>query len=284
MVKKLMVKKFGGSIVMAALLLLLGACQQKTAKQSPIVTPIGATPAASNPAFSQPTVAQVKPEQMPTLAIPGLMPATSPNNRVAQLNGLKKTNSQRDPFSLLPPGISLVPPLPSSRSMFVPPVSQPKKIAKLRPNPVKARSVRPQSTQRLTKRPVVRPVSPIFAPAPVAIAPMPVVAMPVVAMPVMPIEVAAAPLPPALPPTNLADSVEISGVMQIGGKTMVIAKTPNDSSARYVQAGDVVAGGQVHVKSVQIGPRGEPIVVLEQNGVEVTKSVGDTGPRAAAMR
>jgi hypothetical protein len=275
-----MVKKLGGSIGMAALLLLLGACQQKTVKQSPI----GATPdvtiaatATTNPAFSQPTVAQVKPEQMPTLTIPGLMPATSPNNRVAQLAGLKKTTSQRDPFSLLPPGISLVPPLPSSRSMFVPPVSQPKKIAKLRPNPVKARSL--PSPQRLAKRPVVRAVSPIFAPAPVAIAPMPVIANPV-----MPIEVAAAPLPPALPPTNLADSVEISGVMQIGGKTMVIAKTPNDASARYIQAGDMVAGGQVRVKSVQIGPRGEPIVVLEQNGVEVTKSVGDTGPRAAAMR
>lgn len=279
-----MVKKFGGSIVMAALLLVLGACQQKTAKQAPIV----ATPAANNPAFSQPIVAQVKPEQMPTLAIPGLMPATSPNNRVAQLSGLKKTNSQRDPFSLLPPAISLVPPLPSSRSVFVPPVSQPKKIAKPRPNPVKARSLRPPSPQLIAKRSVVRPVSPIFAPAPVPIAAMPVLAIPPVINPVVsnpaPIEVAAAPLPPALPPTNLADSVEISGVMQIGGKTMVIAKTPNDSSARYVQAGDAVAGGQVHVKSVQIGPRGEPIVVLEQNGVEVTKSVGDMGPRAAAMR
>jgi hypothetical protein len=278
-----MVKKFGGSIVMAALLLLLGACQQKTAKQSPIgATPdvtIAATETTSNPTFSQPTVAQVKPDQMPTLTIPGLMPATSPNNRVAQLAGLKKSNNQRDPFSLLPPGISLPSSPSSSRSMFVPPVSQPKKIAKLRPNPVKARSLRPQSPQRLAKRPVVQAVSPIFAPAPVAIAPMPVIALPV-----MPIEVAAAPLPPALPPTNLADSVEISGVMQIGGKTMVIAKTPNDSSARYVQAGDAVAGGQVHVKSVQIGPRGEPIVVLEQNGVEVTKSVGDMGPRAAAMR
>jgi hypothetical protein len=97
----------------------------------------------------------------------------------------------------------------------------------------------------------------------------------------LPAPIAPAPLPP-ISATSLADRVEISGVMQVGNKTMVIAKAEYDNSARYLQAGDALAGGQVHIKSIQVSSQGEPTIVLEQNGVEVTKSVSGAGSVSAA--
>ncbi|MGF1478860.1 MAG: hypothetical protein ACFB4I_05150 [Cyanophyceae cyanobacterium] len=82
---------------------------------------------------------------------------------------------------------------------------------------------------------------------------------------------------PASPPPNpaqLAESVVVSGIVEIGGKSHAILKAPQESSSRYVQPGQYVAMGEVLVKEIQYGK--SPAVLLEQNGIEVLKSVGET--------
>ncbi len=94
------------------------------------------------------------------------------------------------------------------------------------------------------------------------------------------------PLPPTLlpaPPSrvSLIDAITISGVIQIGGKWSVIVREPDAQTSRYVHAGDYLANGQVLVKRIVAGVGADPIVILQQNGVEVTRSVGSGGDRLA---
>jgi multidrug efflux pump subunit AcrA (membrane-fusion protein) len=89
------------------------------------------------------------------------------------------------------------------------------------------------------------------------------------------------PLPPvgvpAAPPSriSLADAIEVTGIVQVKGKWNVIVKEPGSSTSRYVKTGDYLANGQVLVKRILSGA--DPIVVLQQNGVEVIKSLGSSG-------
>ncbi|PSB55302.1 hypothetical protein, partial [Chamaesiphon polymorphus] len=72
-----------------------------------------------------------------------------------------------------------------------------------------------------------------------------------------------------------AMAVEISGVIEVDGRTQVIVKLPNESFSRYIDVGDRVANGAVLVKRVE-GQQGiTPTVVLEEVGVEVPRQVGD---------
>ncbi len=104
-----------------------------------------------------------------------------------------------------------------------------------------------------------------------------------------PVAVAAVPRPnelpsapiSAVPPSHssLAEEIEVSGVVQVGGKWTIIVKEPGAPTSRYVSKGDYLANGRVFVK--RIVPGADPVVILQQNGVEVTKSIGSsTGPIA----
>lgn len=65
----------------------------------------------------------------------------------------------------------------------------------------------------------------------------------------------------------------MTGVINVGGRNYAIIQSPQEPTGRYVTAGQRVAGGAVLVKRIDM--RGsEPIVVLEQNGVEVSQFVG----------
>ncbi|HIK17143.1 MAG TPA: hypothetical protein IGS53_17895 [Leptolyngbyaceae cyanobacterium M33_DOE_097] len=90
---------------------------------------------------------------------------------------------------------------------------------------------------------------------------------------------------PVAPPsrTALADSIEITGVVQVRGKWHVIVKEPRAESSRYVAVGDRIAGGKVLIKRI-INERGaDPSVVLQQDGIDITKPVGSSmGPLAVA--
>lgn len=90
-------------------------------------------------------------------------------------------------------------------------------------------------------------------------------------------------LPPApAPSTNLASSVEVTGVMKVGEKISAIVKTQNEPS-RSVSAGDYLSGGAVRVKRIELGVDREPVVVLEQNGVEVVKAVSSNNSPIASL-
>ncbi|HEY9601970.1 MAG TPA: hypothetical protein V6C85_10195 [Allocoleopsis sp.] len=88
--------------------------------------------------------------------------------------------------------------------------------------------------------------------------------------------------PPPAPSTELASAVEVKGIMAVGGKVSAIVKTPNEPS-RSVSAGDNLLGGAVRVKRIELGVDREPVVVLEQNGVEVVKAVSSNNSPIASL-
>jgi hypothetical protein len=86
------------------------------------------------------------------------------------------------------------------------------------------------------------------------------------------------PLPPS---TTLASGVEVTGVVTVNGVTQAIIKAPNEPTSRYVQVGQRLSNGQVLVKRIDSFAGSDPVVILEENGVEVARVVGDK-PLAAA--
>jgi hypothetical protein len=80
---------------------------------------------------------------------------------------------------------------------------------------------------------------------------------------------------PPLPQPTLAQSVEVSGVIQVGNEARAIVKAPNEATSRYVTVGQRLSNGQILVKRIEMNTGSEPVVVLEQYGIEVGKRVGD---------
>ena len=79
--------------------------------------------------------------------------------------------------------------------------------------------------------------------------------------------------PILLPNPTLAKAVVVTGVVQVGSSLQAIVKAPLEPTSRYVSTGQRIANGQVLVKRIEV--RGsEPVVVLEQLGIEVVKFVG----------
>uniref|UniRef100_A0A7C3ZX82 Uncharacterized protein n=1 Tax=Planktothricoides sp. SpSt-374 TaxID=2282167 RepID=A0A7C3ZX82_9CYAN len=69
--------------------------------------------------------------------------------------------------------------------------------------------------------------------------------------------------------------MEVTGVVQVNGEILIIVKAPNEPTTRYVKVGQRIGNGKVLVKRVEQLKGSEPIVVLEENGVEVNKEVGE---------
>jgi hypothetical protein len=81
-----------------------------------------------------------------------------------------------------------------------------------------------------------------------------------------------APTPSA--PT-LAQTIGVSGIIEVAGKTQVIVRLPNESFSRYVEVGDRIYDGRVKIKRVEGEQTLSPMVILEESGVEITRKVGD---------
>jgi hypothetical protein len=94
-----------------------------------------------------------------------------------------------------------------------------------------------------------------------------------------PLEAGIANLPP-IPQPDLATAVIVTGVVQVGGTTHAIINAPNEPTSRYVRVGQRIANGQVLVKRIEMGGASEPVVIFEEQGVEVAKRVGEGGPDA----
>lgn len=80
-------------------------------------------------------------------------------------------------------------------------------------------------------------------------------------------------LPPP-PQPKLAQAVLVSGVVQVGNQPQAIIKVPSEPTSRYVQAGQRLASGLL-VKRIEMNEGSEPIVILEQYGIEVARMVGE---------
>ncbi|MHC5744091.1 MAG: hypothetical protein ACYTXT_19825 [Nostoc sp.] len=78
--------------------------------------------------------------------------------------------------------------------------------------------------------------------------------------------------PPAQP--ELAMAVVVTGVVLISKEPQAIIKVPDEPTSRYVQAGQRLANG-VLIKRIEMNQGYNPIVILEQYGIEVAKMVGE---------
>jgi hypothetical protein len=79
---------------------------------------------------------------------------------------------------------------------------------------------------------------------------------------------------PKLPEPTQARGIQVTGVVEVGGVPMAIVKVPNEPS-RYVREGQRIANGQVLVKRIEMNQGPEPVVILEQYGIEVARGVGE---------
>jgi hypothetical protein len=147
------------------------------------------------------------------------------------------------------------------------------------------------------------PAATLLAPTPVATAAQSLPTVPVavtqslppvpqaVSLPNLPLPFLAGNVPPiptdlAVAPTgssafqNLVDQVVVSGVVQVGSGVNVIVTEPGSTVSRRVSAGDMLAGGRIQVKSVDLSGQ-EPMVVLTYDGRDYTRTVG--APMASAL-
>jgi hypothetical protein len=73
------------------------------------------------------------------------------------------------------------------------------------------------------------------------------------------------------PPPPEAEVIEVSGVVEIGGRRYAIVSIPGDISSRYVTVGQWIASDRVLVKRIEMSTY--PRVILQQNGREYAHSV-----------
>jgi hypothetical protein len=228
-----------------------------------------------DPNFSTPMV-PAAPQLASNLAGAELIQSTDPEERIRQIN-----NRRTDPFATVPvpppPVVVPPPPVPTSPTAATPTAATPtaatptvagtpsptaatpRASAPNAPRPGGGTAASPGSPSRPAAQPgggtASQPAGPGGQPSTSS-----------------PGEIALAPLP-ALPEPTEAQAVVVTGVVTIGNRNYAIVQSPDEPTGRYVAAGQRVAGGAVLVKRIDM--RGnEPVVVLEQNGVEVSHSVG----------
>ena len=74
-------------------------------------------------------------------------------------------------------------------------------------------------------------------------------------------------------PQNPVQSIELTGVVQIGDRVGVIIREGNGQTSRHLFEGDWLGGGQIRIKSIDLSAQ-EPLVILEYQGQEYPRIVG----------
>lgn len=233
-----------------------GGCETLFGGGETTESPVVVSPAApaESPAptttFPQPTVTPANPSR--GILPPDLISSTDPNQRVQQVKG-----ARNDPFALLPttPTVQLpegaTPPAPTTTTVPA--------------TPPAARGTAP--TRRTSQSPNQTTGSGTAGRSPARPGTASAGAQP----PRSPIKVN-----PPRPQPELARAVQVTGVVQVGDQVFAIVNAPNEPTSRYVQEGQRLAGGQVLVRRIETN-RAEPVVILEQFGVEVVRAVGEGG-------
>jgi Tfp pilus assembly protein PilP len=243
-------KKLQGISGLSLVALLLVSCTSKTnvstaPKQEPSVEPVSVAP---NP---------VMPSPIQESAPKGLIPATNPTT-------LPIAKGRIDPFSsvtVAPVKLS-IPAETTQRSKTESnktqsDTNQPNKTQPNKPQPNKTQPDKPQSTK-----------------------PQPDKTQPDKTQSSKPQPDKAQPLPS----TDLARAVEVKGVMQVGERLAAIVQESDEKISRSVSAGEYLSNGAVLVKRIHLGSNKEPLVILEQNGVEVIKAVTSNNSPVASRQ
>jgi hypothetical protein len=247
---------------------------------------IGETPEATAPTPTTPPTAESPPEVEPfnTPVVPeptasasaNLIQPTNPTERERIIS-----KGRDDPFAQIvgltvstpttgtaPVEVSTVPRLPTPSGVIsVPsrPTAPPDRtIPPTTPTTTAAVST-PQTTPQTTlPQPQRRPGS----------------VLPTVMPGVLPNQELEAVLPPP-PQPELAEGVFVSGVVLIGQKAQAIIKVPNEETSRYVEAGQRLGNGLL-IKRIEMNEGSNPIVILEQYGIEVARMVGEQPVNSAS--
>jgi hypothetical protein len=216
-------------------------------------------------------------------SVPGLLSSTDPDERARQVQAGIRAKGGFDPFASLPPILTFKTPVIASAGGF-----DSKDASSGKDGKVPAFPNLPQSTEL---RPIPQfPKFPKIARGPGApypgskgttkLAPPKIARGPNVpssgSVPPIGVNTPPALVPlPAIPEPTLARAVEVSGVIvTMNGLPQAIVKAPNEPTSRYVSAGQRLSNGQILVKRIEVNAGSDPAVILEQNGVEVSRSVG----------
>lgn len=261
---------------------------------SPSAAESSASPSPSDPkaqTFSQPLVAgkggkDGKDKKVATKglsAISGLTKSTDPDEQArkaqAEINSTKATRS--DPFTSLPPLIAFKTPKVESSMPIDPsgssnggstPIGRNSAGSGVNVGRSAEKAPTPSNMPEMPKFPdVIRP-RPIARQKPVSSRPL--ASTPLNSRPGIPGVPVGIPIMPPIPQPTLAREVEVTGVVTIGRSTQAIVRAPGEPSSRYVSAGQRLANGQVLVKRIEMNPGSDPVVILEENGMEVSIMVG----------
>ncbi|MBW4518915.1 MAG: hypothetical protein KME16_04325 [Scytolyngbya sp. HA4215-MV1] len=220
----------------ALALLAVGCSSEPDVSTSPAPSPAASPTTAASPSFAKPLIAQ-KPGGVGgvTVAVPGLIQPVNPDERARQVQASISARK-----STKDP-FSNIPPSINNKTPFSPP--QRKVRIKLPQLPTPGGNVGQK-----------------FKPGSGNLFPPGNTSLPT--------------LPPA-PQADLAKEVEITGVVKVAGVAQAIVKAPNESTSRYVRVGQRLSNGQILVKRIEMYEGADPVVILEENGVEVAKAVGE---------
>lgn len=226
------------------------------------------SPNAGQTPANQPLVAQ---RQAPLPAVPGLIPSTNAQERGKQVQTEINTGRAGDPFAALPPNL----PRATTTNTPVP------NVAQLPGNRPGGNNGAPGATNGNAGRGASPGgVTVAGIPPQRAIGETPTLPQPADAED----GVLGTYIPPALPPQLTADAaqaIEVTGVVAVGRTAQAIIQSPDEPSSRYVSVGQRISNGRVLVKRIDMNPGGEPVVIFEQNGIEVARSVGEKPPQPA---
>ncbi len=201
-------------------------------------------------------------------SIPGLVQSTDPSERAKLVqSSIKSEKTDRiDPFSSLPPLISFSTPRVAGTGLSPDKAGTGDKNSVV-PELPKFPEIKfpdlPKGGERTPASPN-KPTRPNIPSVPLAPPKAP----------------AGIPEMPPIPQPTLARQVEVTGVVKIGGTIQAIVKAPNEPTSRYVGIGQRLSNGQVLVKRIELNPGSEPIVILEENGIEVPVMVGSSKKKA----
>lgn len=254
-------------IIAAILTLAIAGCASEDTQ--PAINPapipkIAAKSPAMGQSFKNPVILAKQELQTPP-ASANLIQSTNPTER-SRLVVLSKNRS--DPFAQLfgqtVPGMSQtsgkpVPVVPKLPTASVPVRKVPIRSIALNP---KKNNVSNPKKNNVSSVPKPKKVNPTLTSV------LPKVLPQVISNPTL---VSVLPLP-AQP--ELARAVLVTGVVLISQEPQAIIKVPDEPTSRYVQAGQRLADG-VLIKRIEMNQGYNPIVILEQYGIEVAKMVGE---------
>ena len=237
-------------VCVAIVIVAMTGCTSESTPDATAPTPTE-TPAVQSPpkaqSFNNPVVSN-KQTSVNAFGNPNLIQSTNPTQR--EQIALKGRN---DPFAQI---IDL-------KTSAVPITITPKTVPAIPPLPTSKVPITTINSPKKSKPPA--PLTPV---------------LPKVMPPVVPVPSLESVLPPP-PEPDLARGVIVTGVVLVGQQPQAIIKVPSEVTSRYVQAGQRLSDDLL-VKRIEMNEGSNPIVILEQYGIEVARMVGEEPVNSAA--